>query len=255
MGPLGGDRTGAPGWLAGRTRAEQPAWLRWRLDQRGVREVDPLHRPGGDLPAAGRASRRHPRLRDRVKAERAATIRRGVRAMSAIMQTTVPWCSIILRKCFGVAGAAHRPDGRFSMRHAWPSARWGSLPLAGGLQAAYKRELEQAQDPAAKREEKARLEQLASPFRTAERFGVEEIIDPRESRRILCEFANLCAPLRGARARGSGIGHSQCRRVDTPGEAGPPTAAEFLPASPNHPRPQAASAGTDRNPADRRPFW
>jgi acetyl-CoA carboxylase carboxyltransferase component len=42
----------------------------------------------------------------------------------------------------------------------------------------------------------ARLNALRSPFRTAEAFWVEEIIDPRDSRRLLCEFANLAAPLR-----------------------------------------------------------
>ena len=40
-----------------------------------------------------------------------------------------------------------------------------------------------------------RLERYRSPFRTAEPFLVEEIIDPRETRPLLCEFANLAAPL------------------------------------------------------------
>jgi len=40
------------------------------------------------------------------------------------------------------------------------------------------------------------LERLRSPFRTAEAFLVEEIIDPRDTRPLLCEFANLAAPLR-----------------------------------------------------------
>jgi hypothetical protein len=42
----------------------------------------------------------------------------------------------------------------------------------------------------------ARLNKVRSPFRTAERFGVEEIIDPRDTRRLLCEFAHLAAPMR-----------------------------------------------------------
>jgi acetyl-CoA carboxylase carboxyltransferase component len=41
-----------------------------------------------------------------------------------------------------------------------------------------------------------RLNGLRSPFRTAEAFWVDEIIDPRETRRLLCEFANMAAPLR-----------------------------------------------------------
>ena len=41
-----------------------------------------------------------------------------------------------------------------------------------------------------------RLNRLRLPYRTAEPFWVEEVIDPRESRRSLCEFANMAAPLR-----------------------------------------------------------
>ena len=49
-----------------------------------------------------------------------------------------------------------------------------------------------------------RLNRVRSPFRTAEKFGIEEIIDPRDTRRVLCEFANLAAPLRGKGARATG---------------------------------------------------
>ncbi len=132
-----------------------------------------------------------------LEAEKARTIRLGVRVMTAIGQTTQPWCSIIVRNAFGVAGGAHRPAGRFSMRYAWLSAAWGSLPLAGGIEAAYKAEIEAAEDPAAKqREIEERLEKLRSPFRTAETFAVEEIVDPRRTRALLCDFAGLAAKRR-----------------------------------------------------------
>lgn len=131
------------------------------------------------------------------EAEEAGTIRHGARAMQAIYQATVPWCAILVRKVYGVAGAAHMNPARYGMRYAWPSGDWGSLPIAGGLEAAYKAELEAAPDPKAKLAEiEARLEKLRSPFRSAESFIVEEIIDPRDTRAILTEFANLAAPLR-----------------------------------------------------------
>ena len=131
-------------------------------------------------------------------AERAATIRHGARALTAIYQATVPWCSVILRKVYGVAGAAHQNASRLSYRYAWPSGDWGSLPLAGGIEAAYRAQLEAADDPVALRAEiEARLNLARSPFRTAEAFMIEEIIDPRDTRPLLCEFANLAAPLRG----------------------------------------------------------
>ncbi|MGE0388458.1 MAG: acyl-CoA carboxylase subunit beta [Gammaproteobacteria bacterium] len=131
------------------------------------------------------------------QAERDGTIRHGVRAMAAINQSTVPWCSVIVRNAFGVAGGAHRPVGRYTVRYAWLSARWGSLPLAGGIEAAYAAELDAAPDRAARlREIEARLEALRSPLRTAEVFSIEEIIDPRRTRPLLCEFANLAGNLR-----------------------------------------------------------
>jgi len=131
--------------------------------------------------------------------EAAGAIRHGVRAMTAIDQATVPWCSIILRSVFGVAGGAHQPHARFTTRYAWPSARWGSLPLEGGVEAAYRAELDASADPKATLAEiEARLEALRSPFRSAEAFWVEEIIDPRDTRRLLCEFANMAAPVREA---------------------------------------------------------
>ncbi len=131
------------------------------------------------------------------QAEEEATIRHGVRAMAAIAQATVPWCAILVRKTYGVAGAAHMNSGRFNLRYAWPSGDWGSLPIAGGLEAAYKSEIEASDDPKAKLDEiEERLNLLRSPFRTAERFMIEEIVDPRDSRKLLCDFAELAAPLR-----------------------------------------------------------
>jgi acetyl-CoA carboxylase carboxyltransferase component len=130
-----------------------------------------------------------------LEAERAATLRYGVRAMAAIYQASVPWCSVIMRRAFGVAGASHQATGRFNMRFAWPSAEWGSLPIAGGLEAADRADLDAAPDRAAKLAEiEARLNALTSPLRSAEAFLIDEIIDPRDTRRRLCEFADLAAP-------------------------------------------------------------
>ena len=132
-----------------------------------------------------------------LKAESSAVIRWGVRALSAINQTTVPWCSIVVRNCYGVGGLGHQPVGRLCVRYAWPSASWGSLPLEGGIEAAYRAEIDAADDPQAKLEEiETRLNRLRSPFRTAESFWIDEVIDPRDTRRLLCDFANMAAPLR-----------------------------------------------------------
>ncbi len=140
------------------------------------------------------------------RAEQEATIRVGARALAAIYQARVPWCTVVIRKAFGVAGAGHGNHARYRYRFAWPSADWGSLPIEGGIQAAYKAELAAAADPDALLADiLGRLNQVRSPFRTAERFLVEEMIDPRETRPVLCEFANLAAPLRKTGPTGFGL--------------------------------------------------
>jgi len=124
-----------------------------------------------------------------VAGEKAGTIRRGARAIFSVYQASVPWCSIIVRRAFGVAGAAHGNHAKLNLRYAWPSGEWGSLPIEGGVEAAYKRDLEAAADPdGLRRELEEKLGAMRSPFRTAEIFGIEEIIDPRDTRRLLCDW-------------------------------------------------------------------
>jgi acetyl-CoA carboxylase carboxyltransferase component len=131
------------------------------------------------------------------EAEAAGVMRFGTQALAAIRASTVPWCAIIVRKAFGMAALSQRNGSRAFLRYAWPSARWGSLPIAGGVDAAYRAVIEASPDPARKRAEiEAKLEAVQSPLRTAEAFGVEELIDPRDTRRHPCRFAALAAPLR-----------------------------------------------------------
>jgi acetyl-CoA carboxylase carboxyltransferase component len=61
--------------------------------------------------------------------------------------------------------------------------------VQGGARAAFRREIEQTPDPAAREAElEAELQALSSPFRMAEAFAVEDIIDPRETRAYLARF-------------------------------------------------------------------
>jgi acetyl-CoA carboxylase carboxyltransferase component len=129
-----------------------------------------------------------------LHAEQTGALRHATRAVFAVNQFTGPWCSIIVRNVYGLAGAAHQPQPNPKFRYAWPSARWGSLPLEGGVEAAYKAQIEAAPDPKAKLAEiYARLEKVQSPLRTAEIYSVEEVIDPRQTRPLLCRFANYTA--------------------------------------------------------------
>lgn len=144
-----------------------------------------------------------------TEAERRGTIRRGARAGFAVYQASVPTVAVLVRKVYGVAGAMHGKHTALNLRYAWPSGDWGSLPIEGGLLAAYRRELEAAEDPEALYKEiEGRLNAVRSPFRTAERFLVEEIIDPRDTRPLLCDWAERAHELvrqdvaSGAKARG-----------------------------------------------------
>ncbi|HMK10256.1 MAG TPA: hypothetical protein VK461_01605, partial [Acidimicrobiales bacterium] len=80
---------------------------------------------------------------------------------------------------------------------AWPSGDWGSLPVEGGIEVAYKAELEEAEDREAHLAAiRARLDRVRSPFRSAEAFDIEDIIDPRDTRPLVCRWADLVARVR-----------------------------------------------------------
>ncbi|HEX5388517.1 MAG TPA: carboxyl transferase domain-containing protein, partial [Burkholderiaceae bacterium] len=126
-----------------------------------------------------------------LEAEVAGTLLGATRVGDALHDCASPWVSILMRRCFGMAGALHGPKygEALNLRYAWPSARWGSIPIEGGVMAAHKAEIEGAPDPAAKRAElEAFYLNMTSPFRTAEKFGIMDIIDPRETRAILCDW-------------------------------------------------------------------
>ena len=107
-------------------------------------------------------------------------------------RTRMPWISIVIRQLYGAAGQCHDRTGGMFKRVAWPSAHWGSMHIEGGATAAYRREIESGSDPeAARRDIEARLQAVASPFRTAEAFNTEDIGDPRDTRPMLCEFIDI----------------------------------------------------------------
>ena len=82
-------------------------------------------------------------------AEATGTIRSGGHAMNAVYRATVPLCAVIVRRAYGIAGSAMSNAEGFQYRFAWPSGDWGSLPIEGGVEVAYRAELEAADDPAA----------------------------------------------------------------------------------------------------------
>jgi len=122
--------------------------------------------------------------------EVAGTIRKGGEWMIAFAQTTMPIFTVIMRRSFGVAGNNFAsPRAGSSARVVWPAADVGGIPPEGGIEAAYKRQLAEAKDPAALRAEiNARIESARGPMGPLNKFQMEEMIDPRETRRLVCEW-------------------------------------------------------------------
>jgi acetyl/propionyl-CoA carboxylase alpha subunit/acetyl-CoA carboxylase carboxyltransferase component len=122
--------------------------------------------------------------------ERLATIRKGGEWMIASAQATTPIFTVIMRRSFGVAGNNYAtPRQEISPRVVWPAADVGGIPPEGGIEAAYKRQLAEAADPVALRAEiEARIESVRGPVGPLNRFQMEEMIDPRDTRRWICEW-------------------------------------------------------------------
>jgi acetyl-CoA carboxylase carboxyltransferase component len=120
-------------------------------------------------------------------AEAGGAIRYGTTAVLAAAMCELPWASIVVRKNYGVAGAAHYGANAYVL--GWPSAEMGTLPLEGGVAVAFRREIEAAPDPAAKRAElEAGMAAKLSPAARGESFAMHELIDPRETRPYLCQW-------------------------------------------------------------------
>ena len=128
-----------------------------------------------------------------LEEQKKGIVRAGARMICVTQHSRMPWITFVIRQIYGVAGQCHdRAMRGMYKRVAWPSGHWGSMHIEGGTSAAYRREIEDSPDPEVKREEiERRLLAIASPFRTAEAFNIEDIIDPRDTRPILCNFVNM----------------------------------------------------------------
>lgn len=128
------------------------------------------------------------------EAEAQGTLRAGASAVLAAALCTIPWASVIVRKSMGLAAAAHYGPGAYVL--AWPSAEMGALPVEGGVAVAFRRELAAADEPAALRAGlEERFARSQTPFTRAEAFAMHDIIDPRDTRPMLCAWLDLVRPL------------------------------------------------------------
>jgi acetyl-CoA carboxylase carboxyltransferase component len=122
-------------------------------------------------------------------------MRHGVALGLAYYSTTMPIFSVIVRRVYGVAGGLMLDAREPRMRVAWPSGEWGSLPLDGGIEVGHLhevREIERKEGVERRKERYRELEEeyrrLMNPVRTANAFGIEEIMDPAVTRPVVCEW-------------------------------------------------------------------
>lgn len=101
--------------------------------------------------------------------------------------------TVLVRKLYGVAGAAHLAPG---YKIAWPSFESGALPLESGVAVAFGKQIAAAADPAKARAEfEARFSKGLSPFPAAETFAQHELVKPAETREYLMAWIKRSWPL------------------------------------------------------------
>ncbi len=121
-------------------------------------------------------------------------IKHGAKLLFAYCEATVPKLTVITRKAYGgaycVMSSKHiRGDVNF----AFPTAEIAVMGPDGAVNILYKREMDSAEDPAALKEEKTReyREKFANPYVAAERGYVDEVIEPRDTRRRLIQALDV----------------------------------------------------------------
>ncbi|KAK5944520.1 hypothetical protein PMZ80_003802 [Knufia obscura] len=135
-------------------------------------------------------------------AERSGVMKWGVELGKAYYTSTTPIFTVLTRRAYGVAGGIMLDSREPWMRIAWPSANWGSLPLDGGIEVGHRHELKTIREQAEKEKPGSGEEafkkkykeldemyvRLMNPVRTANVFNVEEIVDPKDTRKICCRW-------------------------------------------------------------------
>jgi acetyl-CoA carboxylase carboxyltransferase component len=121
-------------------------------------------------------------------------IRHGAKLLYAYCEATVPRIQVITRKAYGGAYVVMNSKGiGADFAYAWPSAEIAVMGPQGAVDIVYRRELAEAADPLARRAQLVEdyTERFANPYLAAERGYVDDVIDPAETRRVLCRSLAL----------------------------------------------------------------
>ncbi len=130
-----------------------------------------------------------------VEQEHGGIIVHGAKLLFALAEATVPKVTVITRKAYGGAYCVMNSKHiRADVNYAFPTAEIAVMGAEGAVNILYRREMQEADDPAAARQEKIAeyKAKFANPYIAAERGYVDEIIEPRFTRRkLITAFAML----------------------------------------------------------------
>jgi acetyl-CoA carboxylase carboxyltransferase component len=120
-----------------------------------------------------------------VDQEYGGIIRHGAKLLYAYCEATVPRIQVITRKAYGGAYVVMNSKSiGADLAYAWPTAELAVMGPQGAVEIVYRRELQQAADPVARRAELVAeyTEKYSNPYAAAERGYVDDVIDPAETR-------------------------------------------------------------------------
>ena len=130
-----------------------------------------------------------------TKVEAAGIIRHGAKFLYATASATVPKVTVVLRKAYGagyyvMCGRAYEPD----LIVAWPSAEISVMGAEGAVEIIFRKQVQEAEDPAAKRAELIEsFRKIIDVYSAAGNDMIDDVIDPRETRATICRALELSA--------------------------------------------------------------
>ncbi|GIU84484.1 MAG: methylmalonyl-CoA carboxyltransferase [Acidimicrobiales bacterium] len=120
-----------------------------------------------------------------VDQEHGGIIRHGAKLLYAYCEATVPRIQVVVRKAYGGAYVVMNSKSiGADLAFAWPTAELAVMGPQGAVEIIYRRELQEAEDPEARRQQLVEeyTERYANPYVAAERGYVDDVIDPAETR-------------------------------------------------------------------------
>jgi methylmalonyl-CoA decarboxylase subunit alpha len=136
-----------------------------------------------------------------TKVEAAGIIRHGAKMLHAVAAATVPKVTVVLRKAYGagyyvMCGRAYEPD----LLVAWPTAEISVMGAEGAVEIVFRKQVEEADDPAAKKAELIEsYRRLIDVYVAARNDMVDDVIDPRETRPVIIRALELAEGKRVSR--------------------------------------------------------